>query len=72
LVLIALNKAFSAPKIWMVEPGYLAKFIKLPAWEINLDPINSPTKTVKFGAMAYILFLRYSFKLSLYSDSSVI
>ena len=61
MVLIALNKAFSAPNIYMVEPGYLAKFTKDPAWEINLDPINSPTNTVKFGAMAYIRFLRYSF-----------
>jgi hypothetical protein len=31
LVLIALNKAFSAPKIWIVEAGHLAKLTKLPA-----------------------------------------
>jgi len=31
LVLRALNKAFSAPKIYTVEAGYLAKLTKLPA-----------------------------------------
>jgi len=30
-VLSALNKAFSAPKIWIVLAGYLAKVVKLPA-----------------------------------------
>lgn len=60
LVLIALNNAFSAPKIWMVEAGHLAKFTKLPAWLINLAPTSYPTTAVKFGAKACILFLRYS------------
>jgi len=31
LVLRALNKAFSAPKIYIVEAGYLDKLFKLPA-----------------------------------------
>jgi hypothetical protein len=26
----ALKRAFSAPKIWMVEAGYLARFVKEP------------------------------------------
>ncbi|KAH3686773.1 hypothetical protein WICPIJ_002252 [Wickerhamomyces pijperi] len=55
LVFKALKRAFSAPKIWMVEAGDLAKEIKEPEWAINLAPTNSPTKAVKFGAMAFIL-----------------
>ena len=62
LVLIALNKAFSAPKIWIVEAGHLAKLTKLPAWQINLAPTNYPTTVVKLGANACILFLRYSWR----------
>lgn len=42
LSFMALNKAFSAPKIYTVEAGNLAKFNKEPAWEINLAPTNSP------------------------------
>lgn len=30
-VLRALKSAFSAPRIWTVEAGYLAKFVKEPA-----------------------------------------
>lgn len=60
LDLRALNKAFSAPKIYIVEAGSLARFIKLPAWEISLAATNSPTSIVRFGATAAILFLRYS------------
>ena len=60
LVRIALNNAFSAPNIYTVDAGYLAKLTMLPAWEINLAPTNSPTIVVRFGAIAYILFLRYS------------
>lgn len=32
------NKAFSAPKICTVLAGYLARFTRLPAWEISLAP----------------------------------
>lgn len=39
---MALNKAFSAPKIYTVEAGNLAKFTKEPAWDTNLAPTNSP------------------------------
>lgn len=31
LVLMALKSAFSAPRIWTVEAGYLARFMILPA-----------------------------------------
>ena len=41
--------------------------MRLPACEISLAPTNSPNIIVKFGAIAFILFLRYSDKLSLYS-----
>jgi hypothetical protein len=60
LVLMALKRAFSAPKIYTVEAGYLAKFTSEPAWAINLAPTNSPTIVVRFGAIAYILFFKYS------------
>ena len=43
----------------MVEAGCLAKFMRLPAWEISLAPTNSPTIVVKLGAIAYILLVKY-------------
>merc|ERR1719145_403643 len=67
LVFSALNKAFSAPRIWTVEAGCLARFIKVPAWAINLAPTNSPTSTVKLGAIAIMRFFRYSYNCPLYS-----
>lgn len=33
-----LKRAFSAPKICTVEAGYLAKLVRLPAWEISRAP----------------------------------
>lgn len=33
-----LNRAFSAPRIWTVDAGYLARLVKLPAWEIRRAP----------------------------------
>lgn len=57
-VLIALKSAFSAPRIYTVEAGYLAKLIREPAWEINLAPTNSPIIAQRFGAIVYILFFR--------------
>ena len=30
-----LKRAFSAPNIWIVEAGYLAKLVKLPACDIR-------------------------------------
>ena len=33
-----LNRAFSAPRICTVEAGYLARLVKLPAWEIRRAP----------------------------------
>jgi hypothetical protein len=62
---MALNKAFSAPKIWTVEAGHFAKFTKDPAWQIKRAPTNSPTTAVKLGAKACILFFRYSERLAL-------
>merc|ERR1712019_11834 len=50
----ALNKAFSAPKIWTVEAGYLAKLVNEPACDINLAPTISPIKAARFGATADI------------------
>ena len=50
----------------MVEAGCLARLIKLPEWLISLAPTSSPTSCVRLGAIAAILFLRYSAKLALY------
>lgn len=33
-----LNRAFSAPRICTVDAGYLARLVRLPAWEIRRAP----------------------------------
>lgn len=55
----ALNKAFSAPKIWIVEAGYLANVLNEPEWEISLAATVYPINSVKFGDTIYILFFKY-------------
>ena len=40
-----LNRAFSAPRIWTVLAGHLAKLVKLPACEIRRAPTVSPMRT---------------------------
>ena len=62
---MALKSAFSAPKIWTVEAGHLARLTNEPAWQINLAPTNYPTTAVKLGAKACILFFKYSERLDL-------
>lgn len=44
----------------MVDAGYLAKLINEPACAINLAATFSPIRAVKFGAIAIILFFKYS------------
>ena len=56
--LSALNNAFSAPNIWIVDAGYLARVLKDPEWAINLAATSSPIREVRFGETIYILFLR--------------
>lgn len=51
----ALNKAFSAPKIYIVEAAALAKFTRDPAYVISLAATLSPTKIYKFGETAFNL-----------------
>ena len=53
-----LKRAFSAPRIWSVEEGHLAKFVRLPAWEIKRAPTTSPIKEAKLGAMSFIFVTR--------------
>lgn len=53
-----LKSAFSAPRICSVEEGTLAKFVRLPAWEIKRAATTSPIKEVKFGAISFILVTR--------------
>lgn len=55
----ALNKAFSAPKIWIVDAGYLANVLKDPEWEISLAATVYPISSVKLGDTIYILFFKY-------------
>lgn len=43
---IARKRAFSAPKICTVDDGYFAKFVKDPAWEINLAPMTNKSEKV--------------------------
>ena len=33
-----LKRAFSAPRIWTVEAGYLARLVSDPAWDISRAP----------------------------------
>ena len=56
----ALNKAFSAPKIWIVEAGYLANVESEPEWAISLAATFSPIKVVRLGETDYILSFKYS------------
>jgi hypothetical protein len=65
LVFIALNKAFSAPIIYIVEAEHLAKLIRDPALAISLAAITSPTTADRFGATVFILFFKYSSNFSL-------
>lgn len=66
----ARNRAFSAPKIWMVEAGNFARFVNEPACEINRAPTCSPKSVAKFGATSPILDLKYSASSFLYSESA--
>jgi len=59
LVLRALKRAFSAPRIYTVEAGYLIKLDSPPLCEISLAPTVSPIRVVRFGATPIILFWRY-------------
>ncbi len=51
---------FSAPRIWTVLAGYLARVTRLPACAIRRAPTSSPTTIVKFGAIAFIRLCKYS------------
>ena len=70
LVFKALNRAFSAPNIYIVEAGYLERLVRPPAWEINLEPTISPINAARFGATAFILCFKYSERDSLKLMSS--
>jgi hypothetical protein len=59
LVFKALKRAFSAPRIWIVEAGYFERLVRPPACEISFEPTISPIRADKFGATAFILSLRY-------------
>ena len=50
LVFSARNRAFSAPRIWTVEAGYLARLVSEPACEMRRAPTMSPMSAARFGA----------------------
>jgi len=56
----------------MVEAGYFARLMREPACAMSFAPTSSPTIVVRFGAIAYILFFKYSLRVSLYADNSMI
>lgn len=55
----AWNSAFSAPRIWTVEAGYLTRLERPPACEMSLAPSYSPMRLVRLGATLSILERRY-------------
>lgn len=52
------NSAFSAPRIWMVEAGALARLTREPTCAMSRAPTSSPTSTVRLGATAIMRDLR--------------
>lgn len=68
LVFKARKRAFSAPRIWTVLAGCLARFMRLPAWAMRRAPTSSPTMTDRLGATAFMRFCRYSHSVARYSD----
>ena len=57
-VLSARKRAFSAPRIWTVDAGYLARLVKLPACEMSRAATWSPMSDCKLGATRPILVCR--------------
>jgi hypothetical protein len=55
----ARKRAFSAPKICMVDAGYLARVLNDPECAISFAATLSPIKLVKFGETIYILSFKY-------------
>ena len=50
MVLSARNRAFSAPRIWTVDAGYLARLVSEPACEMRRAPTMSPMRAARLGA----------------------
>merc|ERR1719409_1190660 len=69
LVLSARNKAFSAPKIWTVEDGNFARFVKEPAWEIKRAATRSPMRVLRLGDTTSNFLSKYCVKVSRISQS---
>ena len=55
----ARNKAFSAPKIWIVEAGYLERVFRDPEWAMSLAATDYPMRVVRLGETTSILSFRY-------------
>mmetsp|Transcript_22054 Transcript_22054/g.86720 ORF Transcript_22054/g.86720 Transcript_22054/m.86720 type:complete len:231 (+) Transcript_22054:480-1172(+) len=55
----ARKRAFSAPRIWTVEAGYLARLVRLPACAIRRAATSSPIRAARLGATTAILRTRY-------------
>lgn len=50
-----------------MDAGYLAKFVRLPAWAMSRAPTISPIKAARFGATSDILLTRYECRERRYS-----
>ena len=59
-VLSARNSAFSAPRICTVDAGYLARFVREPAWEMRRAPTISPMSADRLGATECMRLFKYS------------
>ena len=67
----ARNSAFSAPRIWMVEAGHLARLTSDPECEMSLAPTTSPISAERLGATECMRSWRYWKRSSRYSESSM-
>lgn len=66
-----LNKAFSAPKIWTVDAGYFAKFVKLPACDIRRAPTYAQCNTIIKGANTRLCYNhQYSYADAVYTKEN--
>jgi len=70
LVFKARKRAFSAPRIWTVEAGYLERLVREPALEMRRAPTVSPMSAFKLGATMFILSERYPARRLRYAVSS--
>ena len=67
----ARNRAFSAPRIWIVDAGHLARFTNEPECEMRRAPTISPISADRLGATLCMRSWRYEYRSSRYWQSSI-